>query len=267
MHGSKEKRPDRERRHSIVVRTDRRTLRAAVTRDVAFSLGYSRTCFIPFIGEHDREYQTTLSQQKKLISKWRKPIGEYYDTASRLVRPGDSLRLGGAATVSGGGVLELPNVSPRKSPISTKKLACAKGGVCRGTSYHLRIKGERERDRVLLFCFKIMANHHRRKSPLTAGKNGPQESSSNPLYVILSQVCPEPFFFQPNTAHKGGVHSLQRNKQTNENAPSIFLNSNPAASKLRTFCTITPLTTVLLSPKHYSAFSTLHTPAITGRLG
>ena len=85
MHGSKEKRPDRERRHSIVVRTDRRTLRAAVTRDVAFSLGYSRTCFIPFIGEHDRGYQTTLSQQKKLISKWRKPIGEYYDTTSRLV--------------------------------------------------------------------------------------------------------------------------------------------------------------------------------------
>mmetsp|Transcript_31562 Transcript_31562/g.66082 ORF Transcript_31562/g.66082 Transcript_31562/m.66082 type:complete len:370 (-) Transcript_31562:144-1253(-) len=48
---------------------------------------------------------------------------------------------------------------------------------------------------------------------------------------------------------------------------SIFLNSTPAASKLGTFCTIAPLTTVLLSPKLFSAFSTLRTPAITERLG
>ena len=45
--------------------------------------------------------------------------------------------------------------------------------------------------------------------------------------------------------------------------PSNFLNSNPAASKLGTFCTIAPLTTVELSLNALLALSTLRTPAIT----
>mmetsp|Transcript_32939 Transcript_32939/g.70130 ORF Transcript_32939/g.70130 Transcript_32939/m.70130 type:complete len:266 (-) Transcript_32939:8-805(-) len=48
---------------------------------------------------------------------------------------------------------------------------------------------------------------------------------------------------------------------------SNFLSSTPAASKLGTFWTIAPRTTVLLSPRAFCAFSTLRTPATTASPG
>jgi len=58
-------------------------------------------------------------------------------------------------------------------------------------------------------------------------------------------------------------HNLKQTLSILQYIPSNFRNSNPAASKLGTFCTIAPLTTVELSLNALLALSTLRTPAIT----